>query len=43
MMITATTLVAFVFQVLSFGILMSMAFQIGRWITKKTMPWAYRA
>jgi len=31
----------FVFQVLAFGITMSIAFNIGRWVTKKTMPWAY--
>ena len=43
MLITATTILAFVGQVLSFGILMSIAFQIGKFLTKKTMPWAYFA
>lgn len=40
-MITATTVLAFVGQVVSFGVLMSMSFQIGRWLTKKILPWAY--
>lgn len=33
----------FIVHVLSFGIVMSIAFNIGKWITKKIMPWAYNA